>query len=208
MKLRCVAAVAAVSLFLVGCSDDEPGGGGPTAGIPGGPTADVPGEPTDGLPAGAPKVANPVANVDKYQQAPCDAIPKAEAAKLGFDTKIELDLAYSEGPSCSFENENGDSFSLVLSKKQPLGIGGIYRNHQQDPEFYEYFEPIDVGGFPGLFVNSIDNRDAGACGLAVGVTDTQIISLVGSVDDTPAVGDVCDLLKRAGEAAVSTMSKG
>lgn len=162
MKWRGLAVVTTVFLLLVGCSDDGPESGGPTAGIPGQPTADVPGEPTEGVPADAPKVTNPVANVDKYKQAPCDAIPKAEAAKLGFDAKIKPDLAYSEGPYCSFQNENGDNFSLVLSKKQPLGIGGIYRNKQQDPEFYEYFEPIDVAGFPGLFVNSIDNRDSGA----------------------------------------------
>lgn len=207
MKLRVLGAIMATSLLLAACSDHEPGQ--PTAPAdPGG------GEPTVGAPSGTktmpavPKVANPVTNLKTFQQDPCTMLTKGQAKKLGFAAKIFPDDNLKEfGPACQWQNAHGDYVSVLLHVDQPLGIGGIYRNHYQTTP-YAYFEPVDITGFPGVFSAEVDQRPDGSCNMAVGVTDTQIIGLRNRVDDTPGAGDVCEILKQAAAAAVSTMSKG
>lgn len=211
MRLRALGVLTLATLLLAACSDDEPSGNGlpntePT--VDGEPTVDVPTGDPSGVPTDAPKVANPVTNVDKYKSSPCDMLTKQQATDLGFDAKIGREASADLGPACEWQNDNGDNISIVLHSKQPLGIAGIYRNKAQFPDQYAYFEPIDLGGFPGVFAAPIDGRADGSCQLAVGVTDQQVIVLTDQVDDTAGAGDVCDIIKRAGEAAVATMSNG
>lgn len=212
MRLGALAAVAVLALGLAGCSDDPrtggTPGGEPTVDAPTEPTADVPGDPS-GAPVDAPKVANPVQNLDKFTQSPCAMLTKAQASELGYDAEIGVPADQKEEPECKWRAETRDNFSIFLNENQPLGIAGVYQNKQQDPEYYAYFEPVDVAGFPGVLVDTYDDRPNGVCGLAVGVTDTQIISVVGTIDrGGPGQGDTCGLLKKAAEAAVATMSQG
>lgn len=195
--------MAAIALFAVGCSDEKPNGDPLPPGTT--TTAASASVPTND-PAEGPKVANPVTNLEKFKQAPCDMLSKSQAAELTFDTKIAKVTDADFGPECEWENKAGDFISIVLHNKQPLGISGIYRNHQQYPDIDAYFKPVDIAGFPAVFADSVDRRPNGACGLSVGVTDQQIISLANRIDDTAGI-DSCDLLKRAAEAAVTTMSK-
>lgn len=168
------------------------------------PTAEVPDGGETGAPTDAPKVANPVQNVDKFKQDPCAMLTKAQAAELGADAKIEPEPDDRQGPRCRWRADDGSRFSITLLKNQPLGIGGLYRNHQDDPEFYAYFEPVDIDGFPGALADSYDSRPNGACGLAVGITDQQVISLASSVEGS---ADPCTILTDAAHEAVATMSQ-
>lgn len=203
MRLRVLSAISlATAMLLAGCSDDEPSNG--TTPPIGTPTGSGPGDPS-GSPVDAPKVAKPVQNLAKFMSTPCDMLTKEQASQLGHDSKIESEPSDSQGPRCRWRGENGTQFSIVLLKNQPLGISGLYRNHQEDPEFYAYFEPADFAGFPGVFADAYDGRPDGGCGLAVGVTDQQVISLVSIVEGS---GDPCAILKPAAEAAVATMSAG
>lgn len=197
-------ALAAIALFAAGCSDEEPNGDPlPPGNTTTAASASVPAND----PAAGPKVANPVTNLEKFKQAPCDMMSKSQAAELTFDTKIAKVTDADFGPECEWENKAGDFISIVLHNKQPLGISGIYRNHDQFPEIDAYFEPMDIAGFPGVLADSVDRRPNGACALSVGVTDQQVIVLTNRVDTAAGI-DPCDLLKRAAEAAVTTMSKG
>lgn len=207
-----VLGIAAAGLVLASCSDDPragtPSGNQPTVDVPTEPTVSVPGDaPTDGVPANTPKVANPVPNLDGYKADPCTMLTEPQASDLGYDAKIESPKDAVSGPECKWHSNSGDDFSIVLQSKQPLGIGGIYRNHSQQP--YAYFEPVDIAGFPGVFNDTLDERADGFCGLDVGVTDQQIITLTATTTQGgPDQGDPCGLLKKAAGAAVKTMSKG
>lgn len=185
-------------LGLAACSDENPD----STGYPPRPDTGGSSAPTTGN-ASAPKVDNPVQNLDKFMQAPCDMLTGSDAAKLGFDSGTPQEVNDSQGPSCQWRNDNGDILSILLNAKQPLGLSGIYQN-QTIPNFYKYFEPVEIAGFPGVFQDSYDRRSNGACGLSVGVTDQQIIAISDRVDG----GDPCEVLQRAAEAAVMTMSKG
>lgn len=213
IRVGVLVVTVALAIGLAGCSEDPgagtPPGGEPTVGIPTEPTADDPtGGPT-GPAVDAPKVPNPVQNLEKYKQSPCDMLTKAQASALKYDAEIGVPADQKEEPECKWRTATRDNFSIFLSADQPLGIAGLYQNKQQDPEFYTYFEPVDIAGFPGVFADTYDDRPNGACGLFVGVTDTQIISLVGTVTrGGPGQGDPCGLLKKVAEAAVKTMSQG
>ena len=200
MRRQLLAGAAVLVLATVaGCSDKE--GGNP---LPGGQPDPTGAQPPSSAPANAPKVANPIANLDKFMGSPCDMVTKEQAQQLGFDAKVAPEADTSQGPACEWRNEAGDDFSIVLLKNQPLGIAGIYQNQERLPDFYKYFEPVDIGGFPGVFSDSYDRRPNGMCGLSVGVTDQQVIT----VTDYVKQDDPCDVAKRAAEAAVATMSKG
>lgn len=208
--VRTVGMVAALILTVAGCSDEAGGNGGvePTVDLPtatGEPTADVAGGESTAPPADAPKVANPVQNLNKFMTAPCSMITESQAGKLDYP-QATPEKDEGNGPGCEWAHKSGDDFQITLLKDQPNGIAGIYQINKEDP--YAYFEPVDVAGFPGVFHSYDDGRSDGACGLAVGVTDTQIINLVtlhGA--GGPGQSDPCGLLKRGAEAAVTTMSK-
>lgn len=203
MSLRTQAiSFAALLLLLAGCSDEEPGTGLPGS-DPTGTQTTAPGTNPNGAPADAPKVTNPIEDLEQFMKSPCDMVSKNQAVELGFEASAKPESDTSQGPGCQWENDAGDNFTIVLLKNQPLGISGIYRNQQQYDGFYKYFEPVDIAGYPGVFSDSYDARPSGACTLSVGVTDQQVITLTDRVQ-----GDPCDVVKKAAEAAVTTMSKG
>lgn len=199
-----VAALAAALLLVVACSEETPAipSADPSSDVP---TSEMPDGGETGAPADTPEVANPVQNIDKFKQDPCAMLAKAQAAELGADAKIERDPDDSQGPRCRWHAGDDSFFSITLLKNQPLGIGGLYRNHQEDPEFYAYFEPVNIDGFPGVLADSNDSRPNGACALAVGITDQQVMSLVSSVEGS---GDPCTILTDAAHEVVATMSQG
>lgn len=136
-------------------------------------------------------------------KSPCEMLTKQQAAELGIDVQIKPDTDTSQGPGCEWEDADGDFFHITLLKNQPLGIAGIYRNHQQSPD--AYFIPVDIAGFPGVFADGYDGRKNGSCLLSVGMTDTQII--VASVHILHEI-DPCPKLQKPTEAVVTTMSRG
>ena len=199
-------AVFATLLLTASCSSDEPGtptaGAQPPASQPAEPTADNPG---GELPPDAPKVTDPVQNVDRFINKPCDTLTRDQAAQLGLNDNIEEDLQNDQGPQCAYFNEKRDRLYVTFSKYQPLGIAGLYLNKQQTPEFYAYFEPVDISGHPGVFADATDLRPSGVCGLSVGLTDKQTVTMV---LDIQGEKDPCSILKKAAEFAVKTMKQG
>lgn len=136
-------------------------------------------------------------------QAPCEMVPEDKATAIGFKEGLQ-EADQDQGPACEWRNDRGENFAIVLLKNQPLGIAGLYRNKEQFDNFYKYFEPVDIAGFPGVFADGYDARPNGACTLGVGVTDQQIITITTRVKSQ----DPCEVAKKAGEAAVTTMSEG
>lgn len=197
----------AALLLAAGCSDDEAGtptGPTPAASEQMEPTADVPGMPSE-MPDDAPKVEQPIENLDRFMSAPCDALTRSQAAEIGLDDDIQTNLDNAQGPQCALSNEKRDRLTIVFSKNQPLGIAGLYLNKQQSPDFYAYFEPVDIAGHPGVFADVADDRNDGLCAMSVGLTDKQIAAMV---IDIKGETDPCSTLKKAAKAAIQTMKKG
>ena len=204
--LMLVAAVC-IGLTSAACSNDEDGipvGGDNIDSTP----SSTPGNGADdGVPQNAPKVSNPIPNLEKYLQKPCDAIPKEQARQLGLSTATP-NPDHDNGPTCEFADEQGKRVTINFNNKQPLGIAGVYRNHEQYPQFYDYFEPTEVAGFPGVFAASIDGRANGRCNLAVGITENQVLTVTVSIRQATGESDSCKFAKKAAETAATTMSRG
>jgi hypothetical protein len=186
-----LAAAACIGLTVVACSSDEAGT----------PTADNTAGHTDEKSAKVPTVSRPIQELDRFMQSPCRMVPKEEASAIGFNEGLP-ETDQDQGPACEWRNDNGEHFAIVLLKNQPLGIAGLYRNHEQFDDFYKYFEPVDIAGYPGVFADGYDARPNGACTLGVGVTGQQIITVTTRVRSQ----DPCQVAKKAAEAAVTTMS--
>ena len=200
------ATLTTVLLAGTSCSDNEAGmpitESPPATTQTSEPTADVPGvEP----PPSVPKVTDPIQNVKRFISKPCDTLTHDQAAQLKLDAKIEENLDNDQGPQCRYFNEKEDRLSVVFSKRQPLGIAGLYLNNQNTPGFYKYFEPVDIAGHPGVFADAADDRPNGLCALSVGLTDKQTVTMT---LDIRGEKDPCSILKKAAEFAVKTMKQG
>jgi len=199
MNFRAVIVTAAAcALLLSACSEDE--------GRPVGDPGDLPAtsgpaqQPSDEAPPDAPKVTNPITNLEKFKKSPCDMISDDRVKSLGFTNEIPKPDA-PNGPGCMWKNDDFENVGIGLLNNQPLGIAGIYRNQEQG--LYGYFEPVDVAGYPGVYSDAYDGRPSGACTLSVGVTDTQVFTVTTQVKSDP-----CERAKQAAEAALQTMSEG
>ena len=197
-----IIAVAVTTLLLSGCTEDE---GRPVAGStePTDPAMSTPAQQPSSSSPEAPKVNNPITNLEQFKQSPCDMVTDQQAKSLGFNPgEPSEDATY--GPACDWYDDSFGYFGLTLLNNQPLGIAGIYRNQEQGR--YGYFEPVDVAGYPGVYADANDGRKEGACTLNVGVTDTQVVTVTALLNENEA--EACDLALQAAEAAVKTMSEG
>lgn len=206
MKLRsATAALAVTALVLSGCGDGEAGepttGSGPTAG---GPTADI-GPTSSASDVAAPTVSNPIENLDKYKQDPCSMLTKAQATKLGYAADIRRPPDQDNGPECEWLDKDTNSFTIVILNDQPQGLTGVYKNK----DYFGYFEPVNVAGYPGVFGGAVDDRKDGGCSLGVGVTDQQVINIGGQMNlGSPDRDRPCEVMQQAAEMALKTMSSG
>ncbi|GAA5128195.1 DUF3558 domain-containing protein [Haloechinothrix salitolerans] len=205
MKLRtATATLAATATLLTGCGGGETGEpttGGPTA-I--GPTAEN-GPTTRASEVTAPTVSDPIEGIDKYKQDPCSMLTKAQATKLGYSAEIKRPPDQDNGPECEWLDEDTNSFTIVILNNQPEGMAGVYKNK----EYFGYFEPVNVAGYPGVFGGAVDDREDGACSLGVGVTDQQVINIGGQMNlGSPDRNRPCEVMKKAAEMAIKTMRTG
>lgn len=195
----------ASALTLAGCSSE--GSGQPTTGDPGAngePTVDA-GSGTKTPDVTAPEVAKPISNIERYKQDPCKILTKSQATELGYANLIEREKDASDGPACRWRDSDTNEVAIVVLSDQPDGLTGVYRNRDS----FDYFEPTEVAGYPGLFAGVVDDRADGGCAMDVGVTDQQVITLSASMlPGTAAAERPCEILKRAGKMAVKTMSAG
>ena len=196
-----IAALVGLSL-LAGCSEESGTPVGSSAGTPSSAQSDDSSPQSSSVP-GAPKVANPIENLEHFKKSPCDMLTDEQVSSLGFSRETpEPDGREAWG--CHWENpEKLESFGIGLLKKQPLGIAGIYRNNRQFDSMYKYFEPIEISGYPGVFSDSYDGRASGACTLSVGVTDSQVFTITTQVET-----DACEFAKRVAGAAIESMRSG
>lgn len=195
------AAVAALALLLAGCSNAE--SGEPTSNGNTQPTVDV--DPTTSRQVAAPEVADPIDGLNKYKQAPCSMLTKAQATELGYAADIRRPPDQDNGPECEWRDKDTNSFTIVILNDQPEGLTGVYKNR----EYFGYFEPAEVAGYPAVFGGAVDDRKDGACSLGVGVTDQQVINIGGQMNlGSPDRDRPCEVMKRAAEMALATMGVG
>jgi hypothetical protein len=49
------------------------------------------------------------------------------------------------------------------------GLSDLYRKAKRDPDYFGYFHPTTVSGYPAIFNGRKGQRSQGSCGIAFGV---------------------------------------
>ena len=209
MRHALAAGVAAVLLVLAGCS--TPGTAHPN------PNNDTktptnntsrPQPTSSDLPPNVPRVTNPI-NTTRFEQNPCRVITPAQRNKLSIKTKPKPKMSES-GPGCEWGDVFDDGITIegaFLTKGRGSSIAGLYKNNKLGR--YDYFQPIEIHGYPAAFSAPFDGRDRGGCAIAVGVRNDLLYSIgIDLGTENPNYGNPCSVLKRVAEMAVKTMTQG
>ncbi|MEU8412324.1 DUF3558 domain-containing protein [Amycolatopsis japonica] len=187
-------AIAAITVFASGCSDQK--SGDPTA-VPS-PTAASTQLPRDGAPA----VAQPIKNTAGVETDPCSAVATAQIEQLGGKVKRTVVDDVSLGKNCGWIFEEGPSnvnAGLVVGNKE--GLSSLYAKKAHG-EFVN-FKPIDsINGYPAVIYGTTEGHE-GLCNLAVGIRDDLVYTIVPQLyTGNPMFADPCGLATKVAEAAI------
>jgi hypothetical protein len=105
------------------------------------------------------------------------------------------------GPRCAWHGATG-SIGVGFLTRNKGGLSDTYRGRDLEA----YFEETTVDGYPAVFVDAIDSRPRGNCGLVVGISDTLTIDVLeqGRLDAAGA----CARVKQVAAAVIATMKAG
>jgi hypothetical protein len=169
MAMAAVRAAVAVASAGCGSAGGQADAGGPAGAGP--TTTPAPSSPT------APPVTNPL-SVGHFIDHPCGLLTTEQAKAIGATEPGESDHAGDTsgiGPGCNWHNEaTVASFGVGIITGDENGLDDIYRANQ-DPDYFAYFEPTTVKGYPGVFTAEKGARAHGACGLVFDVTGHSLL---------------------------------
>lgn len=148
--------------------------------------------------AGAPKVEEPLADVQYFLDHPCATLTSEQTTSLGLPAEGVQHL--SAGQACSWSNtQTSASVGVTWETGNPKGLTAIYER-KTDYDLFGLQDPIE--GLPVLLHDLKIRRNIGSCLVNVGATDdlTVQVSLslardkVGSIDPCNAVHDVATMM--------------
>jgi hypothetical protein len=160
-------------------------------------------DPSDGVPG----VADPLDATGFFAE-PCTVLSQVQLATFdvsrpGVPATTGAVAEYA-GPFCSWHaaTELASTIGVGFITGNKNGLSDIYRGRDR----FGYFIPTSVDGYPAVFADLSDGREAGRCSVAVGVSETQMIraSEQGRLD---AQGS-CDRAKQVAAAALATLKAG
>lgn len=192
--------MAGAVLMVAGCSTS------PSVGGTAGPTTT-----SSALPPGTPNVANPL-DTTAFQKAPCSVLTSAQLQKLTIAAAGQPDLTDPLGPVCHWDDQTGSSkmnLGIYVGGTAVPGLSGPYSQKGN----YQVFEPQpDIGGYPALIAMTDDARPQGDCQIAIGVSNTQEVSVEGQlktgVDKAPDMSNPCPRVRAVAEAVIATIKAG
>ncbi|WP_218951898.1 DUF3558 domain-containing protein [Amycolatopsis anabasis] len=193
IRLRTLAALAAVGVVLAGCSDTKDGTPSPAS--PAGQSSGAdPG-------TGVPPVETPL-DTARFEQDPCSLLTSAQAQEIAGLVKSTPDNAQG-GPSCQWQDPSGFGINIGFI---PNGLRNLYSQHKAGR--VSYFEPVaSVAGYPGAFGALGDVRAQGTCTLSVGVRNDLAMSVVSTLGSQRGAQS-CQVVLKAAETAVTTIKGG
>ncbi|MFF0146975.1 uncharacterized protein DUF3558 [Amycolatopsis sulphurea] len=211
MKRAAAVLAGAVFLVLAGCSGAVPGNAEPVAQA--GSVVESRSVAADGPSGrqvsgkGVPKVEHPI-DIGRPSRMPCAVLTAQQASELlGGVAPPKPYLDGAAGPSCYWGGDaahGNASVEVIFPDIDKLGLTSVY---QAAGGAYRFFRPLDpVNGYPIAAYSVRDNRSAGECHVALGVSDRQTVDL--SVrQDRKNVGkkDPCDSARGIAEMVLSNI---
>jgi len=196
--------IAFTMLLATSCSNTATGNPVPTTDQPSTTTSSENGS-NEGTPTEAPPVEDPL-DLTRFLPQPCRVLTPSQLATFGVTSPGEPTTtgptAERVGPWCSWVSTDAGSISVGFLTINTSGMDNIYHNRGE----FEYFEPTTVDGYPAVFAEAVDLRDAGSCNIIVGVSDTMTFRAAeqGREDSEGS----CDRAKQVARAALTTIRGG
>ncbi|WP_255375544.1 DUF3558 domain-containing protein [Saccharomonospora sp. CUA-673] len=171
--------------MLTACGTGTEGEATPDDDTPATPAAES--SPAGGNGAGeVPRVPNPV-DVAPLEQDPCAALDDQQIDELNLEAGQPEELTDGEW-ICKYRYaaDTNTVVSFVQSPTLTNGLSDVYDRK----DAVVVFEPTDVAGHPAVVTQTHrDSRDQGYCDLQVGLTDSDVVTVVAQIaesnDDYP-----------------------
>ncbi|GAB1513444.1 DUF3558 domain-containing protein [Actinophytocola sp. KF-1] len=125
---------------------------------------------------GAPKVAVPYEDTDRFEQDPCAVLTAGQAEDLNLPTTGEPDdIPYGVG--CKWRNpDTRGQVTISLLTGNDQGLSAVYAADQRGD--LAYLTPLpDIDGHPAVASDVEDRRSAGTCVVDVGLTDELLLGV-------------------------------
>ncbi|SEP54147.1 Protein of unknown function, partial [Amycolatopsis saalfeldensis] len=107
---------------------------------------------------------------------PCSALSDAQLKQIG----LAAGEVVQGPPTLCGWTSSGNAQNRIDAGAVPQNKGGISDIYDQKAK-QAYFEPVTIGGYPGVFADTQDGRASGSCTLWVGVTDQLAWSVVTNI---------------------------
>jgi hypothetical protein len=125
----------------------------------------------------APPVTDPL-SVDHFVAHPCDLLTKSQAKTLGATEPGDAENVGGQkgvDPICHWhDSDTLAGFAAAIVTGDENGLDDIYRANQ-DPDYFAYFNPTTVKGYPGVFESAVDDRTNGKCAVAFAVNERRVL---------------------------------
>lgn len=200
------AVLAVTGVVVAGCSSSEAGDPEPGTGSTAATSAD------GSLPhSGAPSVAQPI-DTQRWQADPCSVITAQQFSSIGLDdVDAEPNPNAMAGPTCDWYPADatlaGFGGGFVTAHPPTEGLSRIYERHKLgEYKVWQELEPI--AGHPAVRADTKDESGQGMCGLAVGVRDDLVYSVLITDEDKEITKDPCAFAQKVATLAVETMKGG
>ncbi|CRK61190.1 hypothetical protein [Alloactinosynnema sp. L-07] len=198
INLAIIGAVLATSA-LSGCTEK----GTPVARDTGTPTTSATSPSKDDDPKSAPKVTKPL-DAAGFIGKPCTLLASTQSTGLGLEAEGAQDQGVGD-PFCSWsDKERRADYTVGFISPNRNGLSDTYRAMQKPGEA-AYFEPTTVAGYPGVFVDGLDDRDRGHCKVIVGVRDELAFHVFSQGGPGRAA---CDKVKDIAGEVITTLKAG
>ncbi|WP_158880631.1 DUF3558 domain-containing protein [Amycolatopsis anabasis] len=202
--------VAAVALLvLASCSRENPGKANPSGSASPSENGSassqvVPGKDDEGR-SKAPVVQSPL-DGSKFIADPCLSLTQSQLQRFEVSQQGQRSEDQN-GVGCRwrFGSEGATSAAVSYLPKVENGLSNLYALN--DSGFWRdgYFEPTEVEGYPAVYNSVADQRAQGSCGMAVGINDRLMFSVL--ISDRPG-RDVCKAAGNFATAVVQTIKGG
>lgn len=202
---RSLLAVSLVALAATACTTTSQGEprATPTETRSSGPTQ-KPSE--DELPfAGAPAVDDPL-DTSRYALDPCEALTATQVESLNLPSQGTIDDDVALGIGCNWKNaDTRGEVKINFFLDDPRGLSPEYQADKNGK--WAYFEELpDIGGYPAVSRDGVDDRHLGYCPVVVGVADDMVFEAIVQLSQAN-VGqkDPCEVAVQVAGMALQTM---
>lgn len=128
---------------------------------------------------------------------PCSALTDAQLKDLGL---VSPGKATQGQPAlCGWSGE---------IQENHVNVGAVPQNNRGISDIYDqksrqaYFQPVTVGGYPGVLADTQDGRASGSCTLWVGITDQLAFAVATSITTGENKANSCTSAQHVGEAVI------